>query len=614
MNAPLDTTVFKLPNFAQEGYRLEEREQQKAEQKEAKREREVYATGAEKAYSENKYRLTGDALNGANMLYQEFSKAAVAYERSGSESDKMRMQDYASQLNSLIGIVSTQNDAATRSFQTAEANGYKGYAATPDVARRGYSNFMSRKMEFSMQNGQLMVKENGQLVPAFQSSFLSPEVNQMNSYIVPRAIQAGKFVVPQSYIGQYATGIQNAGDIDSAKQVIRDQFEYDFKNNRDFAQDVAVFYAIEVGKIDPSQGITAEQMAEAAQMLSDEKMMNRAIDAYMSSLNEGLDQVFDMAKPKTTNIASLPGYVQEVDGTEVQMRALPKPVDAFSAVGVDKEGNYYVTEGGQIIDKATNLRSAEVTRRATPREIAQIQSVGRLSFSNQVSEVDPPSGSNPGKPKPTGGSTPGSSIPTSPGNPRSVDNLSGNENYAMLYPDKTLTMDQIQKYIDHKSGGKSPVKATDIVSVAEKTGVPVELLLVQAAVESRFGTTGRSNRTKNIYNWGNTDGGDVLSAGEEQDRYNRYMKSFIDGMETYASRMAKLYKPESGDWSELIEGSFVQNPSGNAPGSRYATDPDYEKKLRTLVNEVYNMFPAENQVTSRQVSFNAEEARAKYNY
>ena len=155
------------------------------------------------------------------------------------------------------------------------------------------------------------------------------------------------------------------------------------------------------------------------------------------------------------------------------------------------------------------------------------------------------------------------------------------------------TKDQVQKAIDHwtvdQGRGKPKVSAEDFIYISNKYDIPIDFMLAMGAQEGYFGVAGRSNRTNNMFNWGNTTGGDYLPPGVAQDEFNRYFSDVRKGMSVWADGMNRLYKPEDGNWYDLLEDdAFVQQERGNAPGQGYATGKNHEANLRATLDSVYN--------------------------
>jgi len=133
---------------------------------------------------------------------------------------------------------------------------------------------------------------------------------------------------------------------------------------------------------------------------------------------------------------------------------------------------------------------------------------------------------------------------------------------------------KIDNYLKEKHPN-APVSGENFAKAAQesffKTGkiIPVELVIAQAELESNFGTSGgRPTITKNIYNVGNTDDGS-----------NNIQKDWQSGINKYYDLLSTKYlvnkKPD-----DLLH-NFV-----NTSGNRYASDKNYERKLKYLINNL----------------------------
>lgn len=581
MAAPLGTTVFKIPNLAEKGYEIQQAEEAKQERERKDREKSIAATGAEELYNKAKYKLDGDAATGASMLFNEFRKASVDFEQTGSESARQKMNDYNAQLQTYVGAILTQNNAASQSLAQAEADGFQNYTVSPEEARQGYSNFMNRSMQFTMKDGTLMVKDGESFVPAFQSSYLTSNgVNPNNSYLIPKAVQEGKYVYSRNFVAQYADGIANAGSVDAAMDILDDELNFMFENNKAFVSDVAVAYAIETGQLDGSRGLSAQDIADANSRMSDPKIREKAFEMYKVSVKNDVSRLYKRGGGGVKSLQSLPSYGDIYEDTNVNMYALPRTVGNYSAVGMDSDGNYYVRTKETVSDGITV--GGEI-KPATEAQIAQIEAASKINIRGRRSSA--------GGSQTQGGVDRTGAMSQAP---------------VTLNEDMPIDEAQIQSFIDAKSGGNAPITAKDIIDVSAKYNVPVELILAQGAMESNFGTKGRAARTNNIFNVGNTTPGDKMRKGsKEQQAVSRKFDSWIDGLDAYASLMSRRYAPD-GNWSNLLE-NFV-----NDEGNRYATAEGYEDSLKQMIDEFYKMTP-KNSVSS-QNGFDSQSARNKYNY
>jgi flagellum-specific peptidoglycan hydrolase FlgJ len=383
-------------------------------------------------------------------------------------------------------------------------------------------------------------------------------------------------VYSRNFVGKYADGVSNAGSKAAAMEMLDDELEWMFENDRAFASDVAVAYAIETGMIDGSRGLSAKDLADANARMSDPKIREKAFNNYRESMRNDVNRLYDRGT-SSKSLTSLPSYGDIYEDINVNMYALPRSVGNYSGVGTDAEGNYYVRTKETVSDGITI--GGEI-KPATEAQIAQIEAATKINIR----------GRSRGK-----------------SNDESVDREGAmSQAPVTLKEDIPIEESQIQAFIDSKSGGKSPITAKDIIDVSAKYNVPVEIILAQGAMESNFGTKGRAARTNNIFNVGNTTSGDDMKKdSKEQQAVSRKFDSWIDGLDAYASLMSRRYAPD-GDWTKLLD-NFV-----NDEGNRYATAEGYEDSLKNMIEEFYKMTP-ENSVSS-QDGFDSQSARNKYNY
>ena len=576
MSGPLGTTVFKIPNIAEKGYQIEQIELAKQERERRDRERSIEATGAESLYNRAKYKIEGDAATGASMLYNQFRKSSIEFEQTGSESAKNKMNDYSAQLETYITAILSQNGNAGRSLAEAEADGFQNYTMAPDEARQAYSNFMNRSMEFTMKDGTLMIKDGDSFVPAFQSSyFTSTALNPNNSFVIPRAVKEGQYVFSRNFLTKYSDGIMSAGSKSAALDFLNDELEYLFENDKSFVSDVAVAYDIEKGVISGDRGLSAQDIANANAKMSDPVIREKAFENYKASISSDLDRMFRRGSTRT--IGSLPSYGDIYEDTNVTMYALPRAVGGYSAVGMDASGNYYIQTKESVVDGM--VVGGEI-KPATEGQVAQIEAATKISIRPQAQAKS---------------------------REDSVDRTGGlSQAPVTLKAEMPINQAQIQKYIDAKSGGNSPITAKDIMDVSAKYNVPVELILAQGAKESNFGTEGRGARTNNIFNLRNVTAGDTMVKDSPEQKAKSYrFDSWLEGLDAYASLLSRRYAPD-GNWEKLLD-NFV-----NDEGSRYAEAPGYEDSLKRLINELYDMTPEKS--VSSQDGFDSQAARSKYGY
>lgn len=126
-----------------------------------------------------------------------------------------------------------------------------------------------------------------------------------------------------------------------------------------------------------------------------------------------------------------------------------------------------------------------------------------------------------------------------------------------------------QLYLDRDVFKGTPIVGSDLSAAAKKTYertkkyIPVEIALAQMQGESSMGTKGRSPKT-NPYNVGEFDKKTTITYKTKQ-----------EGIQAYYDLIADDYLIEGVGLGDLL-GDFV-----NKDGNRYATNPEYEKYMRT---------------------------------
>ena len=105
--------------------------------------------------------------------------------------------------------------------------------------------------------------------------------------------------------------------------------------------------------------------------------------------------------------------------------------------------------------------------------------------------------------------------------------------------------------------------------------LPPELVLAQLVIEGGIGNSNvnsRPIRTKNPFNVGNVDSGK-----------NVFYNSVHDSINTYFSLMSRNYITDNTQTHKLLS-NFVNNK-----GLRYATDPQYERKILNVAKQINNI-------------------------
>jgi hypothetical protein len=134
----------------------------------------------------------------------------------------------------------------------------------------------------------------------------------------------------------------------------------------------------------------------------------------------------------------------------------------------------------------------------------------------------------------------------------------------------------------------SPIPAARWIELSQELNFPLDFLLTAGKIESHFGTRGRAVRTKNIFNVGNTDGGDYKPVAH--DSFNSFNDSFEKGLVRYAQLIRDCYFLENEKISlrTFIKRDFRAVRCSQA-GKRYMTDRLAKQKYKiisSLMSEV----------------------------
>jgi len=106
--------------------------------------------------------------------------------------------------------------------------------------------------------------------------------------------------------------------------------------------------------------------------------------------------------------------------------------------------------------------------------------------------------------------------------------------------------------------------------------VPAQLALAQMVLEGGIGNGNRSSRpirTRNPFNIGNVDDG-----------RNKFYPNVVDGICDYYSLMARKYLGNMN--GKTITPNDLLSNFVNKEGNRYASDPNYENKLKSIIRTI----------------------------
>ncbi len=139
---------------------------------------------------------------------------------------------------------------------------------------------------------------------------------------------------------------------------------------------------------------------------------------------------------------------------------------------------------------------------------------------------------------------------------------------------KTALTREVQSYIDEVAP-TSNVRGYAIVDECEKYNIDICFVLAQAEIESHFGTKGLGSKFNNIFN---VDVHDKVK--NQKDMKKKYIYKYPnESIEPYLQLLTNKYLVNKLESDLLVKYVDIN-------GSRYATDIDYEAKLRSKYNSI----------------------------
>ena len=139
---------------------------------------------------------------------------------------------------------------------------------------------------------------------------------------------------------------------------------------------------------------------------------------------------------------------------------------------------------------------------------------------------------------------------------------------------KTTLTREVQAYID-KVAPTSNVRGYAIVDECEKYNIDICFVLAQAEIESHFGTKGLGSKFNNVFN---VDVHDKVKG--KKDMNKKYIYQYPnESIEPYLQLLTTKYLVNKLESDLLVKYVDIN-------GSRYATDIDYEAKLRSKYNSI----------------------------
>lgn len=135
------------------------------------------------------------------------------------------------------------------------------------------------------------------------------------------------------------------------------------------------------------------------------------------------------------------------------------------------------------------------------------------------------------------------------------------------YETKSLLCDAVQKYIT-EIAPSSNLRGYAIVEECERYNIDIKFVLAQGEIESHFATKGIGGKLNNVFNIGVFDGytSNDIKSNYKYDYPNQSIKPYLE-LITTRYLVNKL--------EEDLMNNYV-----DVDGNRYASDTNYERKLR----------------------------------
>lgn len=298
MSSPLNQQVFQIPKLGQLGMQLDERAEQKRAARQAAVDKQIQATGADKAYNETINGLVGDWKGVVDDQYDIFRETAIQYEMSQSESDRAKMQQQAGILNYLLEAGDTILSTAGENLTKAKAENFEGYSVTGEQGANGYKNFVYQKINHKKTPNGVVIQYGDTWVPAQNSFHFSSELTDQNTFIVPKAIKTGEYANTVKFVDKWQGIIKNSASEAEAVSRINKEIDLALKNES-FVQDVHINYGINVRGIGSYDKFSDSNYSEIMSSMDDEEINQQAIEYYKEGVRQDVAARF--FKPKETD-------------------------------------------------------------------------------------------------------------------------------------------------------------------------------------------------------------------------------------------------------------------------------------------------------------------------
>lgn len=304
----LGTTVFKVPNLGEQGFKLDQAQAQQQRQRQSLVQKQLNATGAEKAYAETGMGLTGRWKQMADGYYDIWKDASIQYEITGSAADKAAMESAGRNLAYASTAGGTILQTGGQYYQKNKAEGFKNVNATVESAGDLYSGFAFgefNKGDIVRKGNELYVKDGETFKPATQSTYLASSPNLNNSFMLPSVIKQGKFVNPQSFVSEFSGTITAGSSIPNAQSRMNTMYDQNLKND-EFVKDVVTAFAISkddgLGMVEDPSKLDADTYAEIMGLMENEKIVDQAVEWYRGIVQSSVPPLWKASKSNSFSI------------------------------------------------------------------------------------------------------------------------------------------------------------------------------------------------------------------------------------------------------------------------------------------------------------------------
>ena len=134
----LGTTVFKVPEIGKLGYELDQANGKKRAAEEARLQKKIQATGADKTYAESGMGLTGRWKQMSDLGFEVYRKAALEFEETGSAASEQKMNIAARNLNYYVSTGKYILSEMGKEYTTAKNEGFTKTSINPTEASNLY--------------------------------------------------------------------------------------------------------------------------------------------------------------------------------------------------------------------------------------------------------------------------------------------------------------------------------------------------------------------------------------------------------------------------------------------------------------------------------------------